>query len=169
MLDNITKNIGKIFDSLAGKKFIDEDDLNQAMRQIRITLLEADVSLEIAKNFINKIKEEALGQQVLKSISAGQMIIKIVNDELIKLLGSEKSEINFNTKPPAVIMLIGLQGAGKTTSAAKLALRFKNKNSKKTLLASLDAYRPAAKEQLEILAKKIDVDSLAIKNEKPVD
>ncbi len=166
MLENITKNIGKIFDSLSGKKFIDEDALNQAMRDIRVALLEADVSLEIAKDFINKVKEEALGQQVIKSVSAGQMIVKIVNDELVKLLGSEKQEINFDTKPPAIIMLVGLQGAGKTTTAAKLALRFKNK---KTLLASLDAYRPAAKEQLEILAKKIGVDSVEIKDEKPFD
>ncbi len=169
MLENITKNIGKVFDSLSGKKFISEDDLNLAMRQIRIALLEADVSLAVAKDFIDKVKEEAAGQQVVKSVSAGQMIVKIVNDELVKLLGSEKSEINFNTQPPAIIMLVGLQGAGKTTTAGKLALRFKNKNHKKTLLASLDAYRPAAKEQLSILANKIEVDALEIKEEKPLE
>lgn len=162
MLDNITKNIGKIFDSLSGKKTISEDDLNSVMRQIRIALLEADVSLSVAKDFIEKVKQEALGQQVIKSVSAGQMIVKIVHDELVKLLGSEKSEINFNSKPPAIIMLVGLQGAGKTTSAAKLALRLKNKNHKKILLASLDTYRPAAQQQLEILAQKVVVDSLPI-------
>lgn len=169
MLENITKNIGKVFDSLSGKKFISEDDLNLAMREIRIALLEADVSLAVTKDFIDRIKQEAAGQQVVKSVSAGQMIIKIVNDELVKLLGSEKSEINFNTQPPAIIMLVGLQGAGKTTTAGKLALRFKNKNHKKILLASLDAYRPAAKEQLSILAKKIGVDALEIKEEKPLE
>ncbi len=169
MLENITKNIGKVFDSLVGKKFISDDDLNLAMREIRVALLEADVSLAVAKDFIDKVKQEAVGQQVVKSVSAGQMIVKIVNDELVKLLGSEKSEVNFNVQPPAVIMLVGLQGAGKTTTAGKLALRFKNKNNKKILLASLDAYRPAAKEQLEILAKKVQVDALEIKNEKPLE
>ncbi len=169
MLDNITKNIGKIFDTLAGKKFIGEDDLNLVMREIRVALLEADVSLAIAKDFIEKVKQEALGQQVVKSVSAGQMIVKIVHDELVKLLGSEKSEINFNTKPPAIVMLVGLQGAGKTTSAGKLALRFKNKLGKKTLLASLDTYRPAAQQQLEILAQKVAADSLPIiANENPL-
>ncbi len=170
MLDNITKNIGKIFDSLSGKKFIGEDDLNDVMRQIRVALLEADVSLSIAKDFIEKVKQEALGQQVVKSVSPGQMIVKIVNDELVKLLGSEKSEINFSTKPPAILMFVGLQGAGKTTSAAKLALRLKNKNHKKVLLASLDTYRPAAQKQLEILAQKVAVDSLEIvESEKPLE
>lgn len=169
MLDNITKNITKIFDSLAVKKFIGEDDLNSVMREIRIALLEADVSLPIAKEFIEKVKTEALGQQVIKSVSAGQMIVKIVNDELVKLLGSEKSELNFNVRPPAIFMFVGLQGAGKTTSAGKLALRLKNKNHKKILLASLDTYRPAAQKQLEILAQKTQTDFLPIiENEKPL-
>lgn len=169
MFDNFTKNLSKIFDSLAGKKTINEDDLNLAMREIRIALLEADVSLEVAKNFIANVKEKALGEQVIKAVSPAQMIVKIVHDELVELLGSEKSEINLNTKPPAIILLVGLQGAGKTTFAAKLSSRLTNKNHKKVLLASLDIYRPAAQEQLEILAKKINVDSLPIvKDEKPL-
>ncbi len=158
MLDNFSNKITKIFDSLSGKKFISEDDLNAAMREIRIALLEADVALVIAKEFIEKVKAEALGKEVVKSVSAGQMVIKIVHDELVKLLGSQKAEINFNTKPPAIILMAGLQASGKTTSSAKLALRLKNKNHKKVLLASLDIYRPAAAEQLKILAEKIDVD-----------
>ncbi|MDX2083344.1 MAG: signal recognition particle protein [Rickettsiales bacterium] len=158
MFDNFSTKITKIFDTLSGKKFISEDDLNLGLREIRIALLEADVSLTIAKDFIEKVKAEALGQQVVKSVSAGQMIVKIVHDELVKLLGSEKSEINFNAKPPIVILMVGLQGAGKTTSSGKLALRLKNKNHKKVLLASLDTYRPAAAEQLKILAQKIAVD-----------
>lgn len=162
MFDNFSNKIGKIFDSISGKKFISEDDLNATMREIRIALLEADVALPIAKEFIEKVKAEALGKQVVKSVESGQMIVKIVHDELVKLLGSEKSEINFNVKPPVIIMLVGLQGAGKTTTAGKLAARLKNKNHKKVLLASLDTYRPAAQEQLEILAKKIGVDSTAI-------
>ena len=162
MFDNFSNKITKIFDTISGKKFISEDDLNATMREIRIALLEADVSLSIAKEFIEKTKAEALGQQVVKSVSPGQMIVKIVHDELVKLLGSEKAEINFNVKPPAILLMVGLQGAVKSTTSGKLALRLKNKNHKKILLASLDTYRPAAQEQLEILAKKINVDSVAI-------
>jgi len=158
MFDNFSNKITKIFDNISGKKFISEDDLNATMREIRVALLEADVSLPIAKSFINKIKEEALGQQVIKSVSPGQMIIKIVNDELVKLLGSEKSEINLDTKPPVIILMAGLQGAGKTTTSGKLALYLKNKNKKKVLLASLDTYRPAAAEQLKILANRVEID-----------
>jgi signal recognition particle subunit SRP54 len=128
------------------------------MREIRIALLEADVSLSIAKEFIEKVKAEALGQQVVKSVSPGQMVVKIVHDELVKLLGGEKAEINLNAKPPIVILMVGLQGAGKTTTSGKLALRFKNKNHKKVLLASLDTYRPAAAEQLKILSQRVVVD-----------
>lgn len=169
MLDNITNNIGKIFDKISGKKFISEDDLNQALREIRVALLEADVSLVIAKDFIEKVKNQALGKQVLKSVSPAQMIVKIVNDCLVELLGSEKKEINFEAKPPIVILMIGLQGAGKTTTSAKLANRLKLKNGKKILLASLDSYRPAAKEQLKILSQKISVDCLEIiENETPI-
>ncbi len=162
MLDNFSNKITKIFSSISGKKFISEDDLATAMREIRIALLEADVSLPIAKDFIEKVKEQALGQQVIKSISAGQMIIKIVHDELVKLLGSQRAELNLNVNPPAILMMVGLQGAGKTTSTGKLAARLKNKLHKKVLVASLDTYRPAAQNQLEILANKISVDSLEI-------
>ncbi len=170
MFNNFSNNIGKVFDKISGKKFIGEDDLNETLREIRVALLEADVSLQVAKDFIEKVKQRANGEQVIKSVTAGQMIVKIVNDCLVELLGSEKSEINFEVKPPAVILMAGLQGAGKTTSAAKLALRLKNKHGKKVLVASLDAYRPAAKEQLEIMAKKAEVDSLAIvADEKPLD
>ena len=161
MFDNFSNKISKIFDSISGKKFISEDDLNVTMREIRVALLEADVSLPIAKAFIERVKIQAIGQQVVKSISAGQMVIKIVHDELIHLLGSENSGINFNARP-VIIMLVGLQGAGKTTTAGKLAARLKNKNHKKVLLASLDTYRPAAQEQLGILAQKIGTDCVEI-------
>jgi signal recognition particle subunit SRP54 len=158
MFDAFSTKITKIFDTISGKKFISEDDLANTMREIRIALLEADVALSVVKTFIEKVKAEALGQQVIKSISPGQMIIKIVHDELVKLMGDEKSEINFNIKPPVIILMVGLQGAGKTTTSAKLAARFKNKNRKRVLVASLDTYRPAAAEQLKILANKIEVD-----------
>ena len=158
MFDNFSQKITKIFGQISGKKFISEDDLISSLREIRIALLEADVSLAIAKDFIEKIKNEAIGKQVLSSVSAGQMIIKIVNDELVKLLGSEKSEIDFASNPPIILLMVGLQGAGKTTTSGKLALRLKNKNHKKVLLASLDTYRPAAADQLKILSQKIHVD-----------
>ncbi len=158
MFDNFSTKITRIFDTISGKKFISEDDLNATMREIRIALLEADVSLPIAKEFIEKVKAEALGQQVIKSVSPGQMVVKIVHDELVKLLGGEKAEINLNAKPPIVILMVGLQGAGKTTTSGKLALRFKNKNHKKVLLASLDTYRPAAAQQLKILSQRVAVD-----------
>lgn len=161
MFDNFSNKISKIFDSISGKKFISDDDLNATMREIRVALLEADVSLPIAKEFIERVKIQAIGQQVVKSISAGQMVIKIVHDELINLLGSENSGINFNARP-VIIMLVGLQGAGKTTTAGKLAARLKNKNHKKVLLASLDTCRPAAQEQLRILAQKIGTDCVEI-------
>ncbi len=168
MLENISGNISKVFDKLSGKKFINESDLNDSLREIRIALLEADVSLEVAKSFISKVKQEAAGQQVIKSVSAGQMVVKIVNDCLVNLLGSDKQEINFEVKPPVVIMMVGLQGAGKTTSSGKLAHYLKNKSNKKVLLASLDSYRPAAKEQLRILAQKSQTESLEIiADEKP--
>ncbi|MFT5703401.1 MAG: signal recognition particle subunit SRP54 [Rickettsiales bacterium] len=163
MFDNITNSLSKVFNSFAGKKFISEENLNDAMREIRIALLEADVSLPIAKEFINKIKAEAIGKEVLKTVSPSQMIIKIVNDQMVELLGSEKSEINISVKPPVVLMMVGLQGAGKTTTAAKLAYHFFNKFGKKRiLLASLDTNRPAAQQQLQILAGKAGVDSLEI-------
>ncbi len=158
MLDNFSSKITKIFDTISGKKFISEDDLNATAREIRIALLEADVALPIAKEFIEKIKAEALGQQVVKSVSPGQMIVKIVHDELVKLLGSTKAELNLLTKPPVIILMAGLQGAGKTTTSGKLAWRLKNKSHKKVILASLDTYRPAAAEQLKILAQKIGVE-----------
>ena len=158
MFDNFSNKVTQIFQSISGKKLITEDHLNETLREIRIALLEADVSLPVAKDFINKVKEEALGKQILKNIAPGQMIVKVVHDCLVDLFGTEKAEINLATTPPAVIMLVGLQGAGKTTSSAKLASFLKNKMRKKVLLASLDIYRPAAVEQLEILAKKIEVD-----------
>jgi signal recognition particle subunit SRP54 len=158
MFDNFSQKITKIFSQISGKKFISEDDLTATLREIRIALLEADVSLAVAKNFIEQVKNEAVGKQVISSVSAGQMIVKIVNDELVKLLGSEKSEIDFASNPPIILLMVGLQGAGKTTSSGKLALRLKTKNHKKVLLASLDTYRPAAADQLRILSQKIHVD-----------
>lgn len=158
MFDNFSSKITQIFSQISGKKFISEDDLNITMREVRVALLEADVALPVAKNFIEQVKAEAVGKRVISSVEPGQMIIKILHDELVKLLGGERAEINFGVKPPVIILMIGLQGAGKTTSSGKLAMRLKNKAHKKVLLASLDTYRPAAADQLKILAERIGVD-----------
>lgn len=158
MFDSFSSKITQIFSQISGKKFISEDDLKATMREVRIALLEADVALPVAKDFIERVKAEAVGKRVVSSVEPGQMIIKILHDELVKLLGGEKSEINFSVRSPVIILMAGLQGAGKTTSSGKLALRLKNKIHKKVLLASLDTYRPAAAEQLRILSEKISVD-----------
>lgn len=162
MFDGLTNNFSKIFDKLRNRGAITEHDLNESIREIRRILLEADVALPVIKDLIQKLKEKAIGQGVIKSISPGQMIIKIINDELINLLQSseEESQINLKTSPPANILLSGLQGSGKTTSAVKLAKHLNKKQNKKVLLVSLDIYRPAAKEQLSTNAAKISIDSL---------
>lgn len=166
MFENITRNFNSIIDKIRGKKVISEADLDSTMRDIRIALLEADVSLPIVKSFINDVKEKIIGQEVVKHVDAGQMVVKIVNDELIKLFGDEEEEKYEN----GILMFVGLQGSGKTTTAAKLAYRIKNKFNKNILLVSLDVYRPAAQEQLQTLAKQISVDSLEIiKDQKPID
>lgn len=162
MFENLTSRFSKILDGVFGRKIITEDDLNKVMREIRIALLEADVSLPVVKEFVNKIKEKALGQDVIKSVNPGQMIVKLVDDEIKDLLGSEKSELNLQTKAPAVIMMTGLQGSGKTTSSGKLAKYLKDKHNKKVLLASLDIYRPAAQKQLEVLGKQVNADTVDI-------
>ena len=162
MFNTLSEKIGKTFDKLRGKGMLNEEDIDEAMREVRIALLEADVALPIARDFIEKTKAKIIGAEVIKSISPVQMVIKLVQDQLTEMLGSESAELNLNVAPPAIIMMVGLQGSGKTTSAAKLGLRLKSKQGKKVLLASLDIYRPAAQEQLTILADKIGVDALEI-------
>lgn len=162
MFENLGDNLGRIFDKLKGKGFLSEDDVNAAMREVRIALLEADVALPVVKDFINKVKEKAIGAEVLKSVSPSHMVVKIVQDHLEAMLGSEASELNLAVSPPAILMMVGLQGSGKTTSSAKIALRLKEKQHKKVLLASLDVARPAAQEQLAVLAEQAKVSSLPI-------
>jgi signal recognition particle subunit SRP54 len=163
MFDRLTESISNSFSKLRGKGLLREDDINEAMREIRIALLEADVALPVAKEFIEKVKAKALGEEVTKSISPAQMVVKIVHDELTEILGGENiNDINLNANPPVVVLVAGLQGSGKTTSCGKLANYLKNKKNKKVLLASLDIYRPAAQQQLEILAKQVGVESLEI-------
>ena len=167
MFESLTDKLGTAFSKLTSRGVLTEKDIDEAMREIRIALLEADVSLPVVKAFIAQVKEQALGEKVVKSIQPGQMVVKIVHDELVKLLGSEQgSELNFQTVPPAVILMVGLQGSGKTTTSAKIAHKIKNR--KKVMLASLDVYRPAAQEQLAQLAAQVGVECLPIvKGEKP--
>ena len=166
MFDSLTDKLGGIFAKITSRGVLNEQDINYAMREIRIALLEADVALPVVKDFINHVKEQSLGEKVIKSITPGQMVVKIVHDDLVKILGDENNELNLQTVPPAVILMVGLQGSGKTTTSAKLAKFLGTK--RKVLLASLDVYRPAAQQQLEQLAHQISGNSLPIvAGEKP--
>lgn len=170
MFDSLTNRLGGIFDGLMKRGVLREDDVTEALRLVRVALLEADVALPIAKDFVEKVKAEAVGEKVLRAVKPGQQVVKIVHDKLVETLGAENAEINLNVPAPAVILMAGLQGSGKTTTAGKLAKFLQDKQRKKVLIASLDVYRPAAQEQLEILAKKIDGSSLPIvAGEKPLD
>ena len=170
MFENLTSKLEKIFSSLKKEASLDENQVDEGLRKIRQALLEADVALPVAKKLIENIKPKAIGQEIIRSTTPGQMIIKVVFDEIVKILGDEKSEINLNTVPPACLMLVGLQGSGKTTTAAKLAKYLEKKKKKKSLLVSLDVYRPAAQEQLNILGEKNSIQVLPIvKDQMPVD
>jgi len=169
MFDGLSSRFGDIFDRLRGKGALSEDDVAAAMREIRVALLQADVSLPVVKDFIDGVREDAVGKEVLKSVTPGQMVVKVVHDHLIKMLGPEDEPINFNAAPPVPIMMVGLQGTGKTTTAGKLALRLKNSENKKVLLAGLDVARPAAQEQLAVLGREAGVASLQpVFGEQPV-
>ena len=168
MFDALTDKLSSAFAKITSRGVLNEKDIDDAMREIRIALLEADVSLPVVKSFIAQVKEQALGEKVVKSIRPGQMVVKIVHDELTKLLGDDDNGLKLNAVPPACILMVGLQGSGKTTSSAKIANKLKKQ--KKVLLASLDVYRPAAQEQLAQLATQIGVASLPIvKGEQPLD
>ena len=168
MFENLSNRLQDVFSSLKKTGSIDETALDLAMRDIRRALLEADVSLEVVKKFILEVKQKALGQEIIQSISPSQMIIKLVNDELINILGNDTATINIEGKKPASLMLVGLQGSGKTTSIAKLAKFIKSKYSKNILLVSLDVNRPAAFEQLQKLAHDIDIEILPkVENQSP--
>ena len=153
MLENITNKITGIFQGLSNKGAITEKDLETTLREVRVALLEADVSLKVSKDLIKKIQEKALGQKVIENVQPGQQIIKIVSDELTEILGVQTSELNFKNKPSTFLMC-GLQGAGKTTSIAKLAYYCQNSLNKSVALVSTDLRRPAAIDQLRILSKK---------------
>ena len=155
--ENLTEKLSRIFKKLRGQARLSESNMDEMLKEIRIALLEADVNYKVVKEFISNVKEKAIGQDVLTKLNPSQMITKIVHDELEDLLGGGENEIQYQTNRPTVILLVGLQGSGKTTSAGKLAYLLKNKLHKKVLLAAADVYRPAAIDQLKQIAKSIDV------------
>lgn len=162
MFDRLSQKLGSIFTGFLGKGKISESDIDKAMVEVKDALLEADVALSVIDTIVEKVKDKAKGAKVVESTTAGQTVVKIVNDTLIEILGESGNELNLGDKPPVVIEMVGLQGSGKTTTTAKLAKRLKEKQNKKVLMASLDVYRPAAQEQLKILGEKIGVDTLPI-------
>jgi signal recognition particle subunit SRP54 len=174
MFDSLSDRLGGVFDRLRGRGALTEADVRAAMREVRVALLEADVALPVARDFVDKITEQAVGQQVLRSITPGQQVVKIVHDGLVEMLGADESELNLGVTPPAVVMMVGLQGSGKTTTTAKIAKRLTSgqggRDRKKVLMASLDVNRPAAQEQLAILGEQTEVATLPIvQGQQPVD
>ena len=163
MFESLSDRLSSIFEGLRGRGALEEKDVNEALREVRVALLEADVALPVAKDFIAKVKERAIGAEVLRSVSPGQQVVKIVHDALVDMLGGEEdASLNLAAAPPVVIMMVGLQGSGKTTSTAKIALRLQKRDKQKVLMASLDTRRPAAQEQLKILGEQADVKTLPI-------
>ncbi len=162
MFEGLGGKLSAIFDRLTKRGALNESDVGEALREVRVALLEADVALPVVKDFVEKVRVRAVGHEVLKSITPGQQVIKIVHDALVETLGAEAEPVNLRAEPPAVIMMVGLQGSGKTTSSAKLALWLSKREGKKTLLASLDVRRPAAQEQLRVLGVQAGIATLPI-------
>ena len=163
MFDNLSDRLGGVFDRLRGRGALKEEDVRAAMREVRVALLEADVALPVVRRFIDAVTEKAVGQDVLRSVTPGQQVVKIVNDELVEMLGGEEAVgLELEAKPPVVIMMVGLQGSGKTTTTAKISKMLREKQGKKVMMASLDVNRPAAQEQLAVLGTQADVATLPI-------
>jgi len=170
MFENLTNKFEEIFSSLKKAPSLNEKQVDEGLRRIRQALLEADVALPVAKKLVENIKPKAIGNEIIRSTTPGQMMVKVVFDEIVKILGDSKSELNLNAVPPVCLMLVGLQGSGKTTTSAKLAKYLEKNNKKKSLLVSLDVYRPAAQEQLNVLGKTNLIQTLPIvKDQLPVD
>ncbi len=162
MFDSLSDRLGTVFEALRKRGALDERHVNDALRQVRVALLEADVALPVVKEFIASIRERAVGTEVLRSVTPGQMVVKTVHDHLVEMLGGESEGINLTATPPIAIMLVGLQGSGKTTTCAKLARRLSTTQKRRVLMASLDVYRPAAQDQLAVLGKQAEVPTLPI-------
>ena len=164
MLDNLTSRLSSVIKTLRGQSRLTEANVQDALREVRVALLEADVALPVVKDFIAQVREQALGQEVVNSLTPGQALVGVVHKQLTALMGEQATALNFATTPPAVILMAGLQGSGKTTSSGKLAKLLKEQSKKKVLLVSCDVYRPAAIEQLRLLSKQLDVDFFASDN-----
>jgi len=170
VFDNLSDRLSGVFDKLRGRGALTDADVRSAMREVRVALLEADVALPVARDFVDRATEKAVGAEVLRSVTPGQMVVKIVHDQLVETLGSDASELHVDVTPPAVVMMVGLQGSGKTTTTAKLAKRLAERERKKVLMASLDVARPAAQEQLAVLGRQANVDTLpVVAGQQPVD
>ncbi len=170
MFENLTERLSRTLKNISGRGRLTEENIKETLREVRMALLEADVALPVVREFVNRVKERAVGQEVSKSLSPGQAFIKIVNAELVSVMGEANEELNLAVTPPAVILMAGLQGAGKTTSVGKLAKFLKERHKKKVLVVSADVYRPAAIKQLETLAADLDVECFPSNAEqKPVD
>src|ERR1700747_2527974 len=154
MFDNLSDKLARVFKSMRGEGRLSAENMESALREIRVALLEADVNFRVVKQLIQNIKVKAMGEEVLTSLSPSQQVIKIVQEELIKILGSHESKLRFANEPPSVFMIVGLQGSGKTTSTGKLA-RWLSKNGHRPQMVSVDVYRPAAREQLRVIAKEV--------------
>jgi signal recognition particle subunit SRP54 len=162
MFESLSERLGGVFDRLRGRGALSEADVQAAMREVRVALLEADVALPVARDFVEKVGERAVGSDVIRSVTPGQMVVKIVHDALVEMLGGDAAELKLDVVPPAVILMVGLQGSGKTTTTAKIAKRLAEKQGKKVLMASLDVARPAAQEQLRVLGEQTGVATLPI-------
>src|SRR6202165_6036057 len=156
MFDDLTRRLDEAFKGLLSRGVLTEADVDAGLRQVRLALLEADVNFKVARDFIARVREQEVGEAVLKSVPPGQQVVKIVHDELVELLGGENRGLSYNAKPPTVVITLGLQGSGKTTTAAKLALLVR-KQGHQPLLVGADVHRPGAKDQLEVLARPLDV------------
>ncbi len=170
MFESLSDRLAGVFDRLRGRGALNEADVRGAMREVRIALLEADVALPVVREFVDRATEQAVGQQVLRSVTPGQQVVKIVHDALVEMLGAEEAGLELAVTPPAVILMVGLQGSGKTTTTAKIAKRLTEKDRKKVMMASLDVARPAAQEQLAVLGRQADVATLpVVPGQGPVD
>jgi signal recognition particle subunit SRP54 len=162
MFESLSERLGGVFDRLKKRGALSESHVVEALREVRVALLEADVALPVVKTFIDEVKEKAVGADVVRSVAPAQMVIKIVNDHLIETLGAETVDLNLNAVPPAAFMIVGLQGSGKTTSTAKIAALLTRRDKKKVMMASLDVQRPAAQEQLKVLGEQAEIMTLPI-------
>lgn len=162
MFDNLSDRLGGIFDKLTKRGALSDADVTAALREVRRALIEADVALDVVRSFTDKVRSRAVGREVVKSVTPGQMVVKIVHDQLVEMLGASSAPIDLAATPPVAIMMVGLQGSGKTTSSAKIALRLTKRDKRKVLMASLDTRRPAAQEQLKVLGEQNAIETLPI-------